>query len=311
MCLAEASFYVVVPPCPREHFRRLSGRIRQQRRDLRQRTSPDHPFMPYITVHNQRIHYSEQRAAVGPERIPLVLVHGAGGTLYHWPPGLRRLAQHDVFAIDLPGHGHSQGPGREDVGDYAQFLWDWAEALRLPPFVLAGHSMGGGIALTFALRYPQRLRGLALVATGARLRVHPDILQAIRTDKEGVGEQLVAWVHGHRASPAQRRQYLRHFMATDTDVMYGDWLACDRFDVMQRLPDIHLPTLIIAGSQDRMTPVKYAAFMAESLPDADLTVIEGAGHMIMLEQPALVVGAMTGFLERLKGEGEEMDVLGE
>ena len=261
--------------------------------------------MPYIVVHNQRIHYSEHRAAVGPERMPLVLVHGAGGTLYHWPPGLRRLAQHDVFAIDLPGHGRSAGPGREDIGDYADFLQDWAEALGLPPFVLAGHSMGGGIALTFALRYPQRLRGLALVATGARLRVHPDILQGIRLDKEGVGEQLVDWVHGHRASPAQRRQYLRHFMATDTDVMYGDWLACDRFDVMQQLTDIHLPALIIAGSQDRMTPVKYAAFMADSLPDADLTVIEGAGHMIMLEQPELVVGAITGFLERLQRTGDE------
>jgi len=259
--------------------------------------------MPYITLHNQRIHYSEHRTDVGTEPIPLVLVHGAGGTLYHWPPGLRRLAQHDVFAIDLPGHGRSEGPGREDIGAYADFLRDWAVALQLPPFVLAGHSMGGGIALTFALRYPQRLRGLALVATGARLRVHPDILQAIRTDKEGVGQQLVDWVHGHRASPIQRRQYLRHFLATDTDVMYGDWLACDRFDVIQQLSDIHLPTLIIAGSQDRMTPVKYASFMAEVMPDADLTVIEGAGHMIMLEQSGLVTGAVAGFLERLRRAG--------
>ena len=259
--------------------------------------------MPYITLHNQRIHYSEHRFATGPDRIPLVLVHGAGGTLYHWPPGLRRLAQHDVFALDLPGHGRSQGPGREDVGDYADFLLDWADALQLPPFVLAGHSMGGGIVLTFALRHPQRLRGLTLVATGARLRVHPDILQAIRTDKERVGQQLVDWVHSHRTSPAQRRQYLRHFLSTDADVMYGDWLACDRFDVMQQLLDIHLPTLIIAGSQDRMTPVKYASFMAEAMPDADLTVIEGAGHMIMLEQSELVTGAVAGFLERLRREG--------
>ncbi len=261
--------------------------------------------MPSITLHNQRIHYSEHRSDAGSDRIPLVLVHGAGGTLYHWPPGLRRLAKHDVFAIDLPGHGRSAGPGREDVGDYADFLLDWIDALQLPPFVLVGHSMGGGIALIFALRHAQRLRGLALVATGARLRVHPDILQAIRIDKEGVGQQLVEWVHGHRASPAQRRQYLRHFLSVDTDVMYGDWLACDRFDVMQQLADIHLPTLIIAGSQDSMTPAKYASFMAEAMPDADLTVIEGAGHMIMLEQPQMVIGAVAGFLERLKRAGSK------
>ncbi len=256
--------------------------------------------MPYITAHNQRIHYSEHRTDTEPGRMPLVLVHGAGGTLYHWPPGLRRLAKHDVFAIDLPGHGRSEGPGREDIGDYADFLLDWVDAMQLPQFVLAGHSMGGGIALTFALRHPQRLRGLVLVATGARLRVHPDILQAIRTDKEGVGEQLVEWAHGHRASPAQRRQYLQYFLSTDSNVMYGDWLACDRFDVMQQLQDVYPPALIIAGSQDRMTPAKYASFMAESMPDADLTIIEGAGHMIMLEQPQMVTGAVAGFLERLK-----------
>ncbi len=189
------------------------------------------------------------------------------------------------------------------MADYADFLSDWADALQLPPFVLAGHSMGGGIALTFALQYPQRLRGLGLVATGARLRVQPDILETIRADKQGVGQLLVESVHSPRVTPTQRQQYLQHFLSVDTDVLVGDWLACDRFDVMQRLPEIHLPALVIAGSQDQMTPVKYAAFMAAALPDADLTIIDGAGHMIMLEQPEMVTSAVAGFLERLKREG--------
>jgi len=259
--------------------------------------------MPYISVQNQRTHYSEHRADSAQESIPLVLVHGAGGSLYHWPPRLRRLAQNDVFAIDLPGHGRSQGPGRESMDDYTQFLLDWADALHLPPFVLAGHSMGGGIALTFTLQHPQRLRGLGLVATGSRLRVHPDILEAIDADKQGVGQLLVEWVHGHRASPAQRKQYLQHFLSVDTDVLVGDWLACDRFDVMHRMSEIHLPTLIITGSQDRMTPARFASYMATAISDADLTVIDGAGHMIMLEQPEMVTGAVAGFMERLRREG--------
>ena len=266
--------------------------------------------MPYISVQNQRIYYSEHRANDVQESIPLVLVHGAGGVLYHWPPRLRRLAQNDVFAIDLPGHGRSQGPGRESMDEYADFLLDWADALQLPPFVLAGHSMGGGIALTFVLQHPQRLRGLGLVATGSRLRVHPDILEAIADEKEGVGQQnrervggqLVEWVHGHRATPKQRKQYLQHFLSVDTDVLVGDWLACDRFDVMHRISEIHLPTLIITGSQDQMTPVRFASYMAKVMSDADLTIIDGAGHMIMLEQPEMVTGAMAGFMERLRRE---------
>lgn len=256
--------------------------------------------MPYLQCDDQRIHYSEHCDDLMGQRLPLVLLHGAGGSLMHWPPGLRRLPDHDVFAFDLPGHGRSQGPGRDSIGEYAELLRICVEKLDLPGFVLAGHSMGGAIAMAFALRYPGRLRGLVLVATGARLRVHPDILNGIRADKEGVGEMLVEWVHGHRASPAQRRQYLRHFLAVDTDVMYGDWLACDRFDVVKQLPDIATPTLVIVGSQDRMTPVKYATYMADHIPDSDLTIIEGGGHMLMLEQPELVTGAILGFMDRIR-----------
>ncbi|NOZ72370.1 MAG: alpha/beta hydrolase [Chloroflexi bacterium] len=256
--------------------------------------------MPFATVQNQRIHYSESRQDLGGRKPALVLIHGAGGNLFHWPPGLRRLPNHDVYALDLPGHGRSQAPGRDDIGAYAEFLRDWADVIGLERFVLAGHSMGGAIAQMFALRYPRRLVGMILVGTGARLRVHPDILHRIRTDPKGIGELLVGWVHGQRASEAQRRQYLRYFLAVDTDVMYGDWLACDRFDLMEQLSQITLPTLIIAGSQDQMTPLKYAKFMAQQLPDADLTVIEGAGHMMLLEQPLLVTSAISGFLDRLR-----------
>ena len=255
--------------------------------------------MPYLTWKHRRTHYSEFRDDLRGRWPALVLVHGAGGNLYHWPPGLRRLPDHNVYAIDLPGHGRSEGPGCDQIGDYVEFIRDWAEALGAPPFVLAGHSMGGAIAQTFALRYPNRLKGLVLVATGARLRVHPRILEGIRSDKAGVAELLAEWAHGRRATPAQRRQFIRYVMAVDTDVMYGDWLACDRFDIMGRLEDIQTPTLIIAGEQDVMTPVKYARYLADHIPDSDLVIIPDAGHMVMSEQPELTISAIAGFLERL------------
>ncbi|RME82279.1 MAG: alpha/beta hydrolase [Caldilineae bacterium] len=256
--------------------------------------------MPYCELEGQRIHYLEHRDDLRRRHIPLVLVHGAGGSAMHWPPALRRLPDHDVYALDLPGHGRSQGPGRDDIGAYAEVVHAWAEAIGLAPFVLAGHSMGGAIALTFALRYPAHLRGLGLVATGARLKVNPQILQGLRSDREGVGRLLVEWVHGQRASPAQKRQYLRHFLAVDEDVLLGDWHACDRFDLRDHLPDIRVPALVVSGSQDKMTPATFGQYLAERLPDADLTLIEGGGHMLMLEQPVLVTQAFAGFLARLE-----------
>ena len=153
--------------------------------------------MPTIIVTGEKLHYQfrhEIRQADGP---PLVLVHGAGGNLMHWPGELRRLPGHTVYALDLPGHGKSGGAGRAEIGAYAEVVRGFAEALGLVPFVLAGHSMGGAIALEFALRYPARLAGLILVGTGARLRVAPEILAGIQDDFKA---RPSSWRSGHTAS---------------------------------------------------------------------------------------------------------------
>ncbi len=257
--------------------------------------------MSYAPVQNQRLHYSEHRDDLAQQRPPLVLVHGAGMSLMSWPPGLRRLANHDVYALDLPGHGRSQGPGRDSIGGYVEVLSSWAAMLKLPPFVLAGHSMGGAIALQFALRYPQHLCGLVLAATGARLRVAPAILDNVRTQPSLVAAQLVEWVHGPRATPEQKRHYLRHLQTVDLDVFYGDWVACNAFDVRESLPDCQTPALVLAGTRDVMTPPAGATYLAEQLPNADLKWFEGAGHMLMIEQPEQVTATIAGFMDQRRG----------
>jgi pimeloyl-ACP methyl ester carboxylesterase len=255
--------------------------------------------MPFVTVGHRRLHYAEHRSAVAADQPALVLIHGAGGNLYHWPPTLRRLPGHDVFAPDLPGHGRSPGPGCTTIAEYAAVVAAWLDHLALSPCVVAGHSMGGAIALALALGQAPQLRGLVLIATGARLRVHPDILHRVRDDPVGVGRQVVAWAYGPQATPEQKRQYLRHLLAVDREVLYGDWLACDRFDVREQLDAVSVPTLILAGTADMMTPPKWAAFLAEHIPGADLAWIEGAGHMLPLERPAEVAAAIAGFMARL------------
>jgi pimeloyl-ACP methyl ester carboxylesterase len=255
--------------------------------------------MPTIILNNQRLHYAAHHNDPHTPPTPLVLVHGAGGNLYHWPPGLRRLPGHDVYALDLPGHGKSEGPGRDSIDGYVQVVYDWARALDLPPFVIAGHSMGGAIAQTFALTHPEMLKGMILVATGARLRVHPKILDGIRTDMNAVGEMLMDWAYGQKATPEQKRQFLKQFNSVDQDVMYGDWAACNVFDIRDQLAHIDIPTLVISGSMDVMTPEKYGRYMAENLPNADFALIEGGGHMLMIEQPQMVINAIRGFLDQL------------
>lgn len=223
-------------------------------------------------------------------RPPLVLIHGAGGTRLHWPPTLRRWPGADVYALDLPGHGDAPGPGRSTILGYRQAIEDWMAARALPPAVVMGHSMGGALALALALDAPQRVAGIVLVGTGARLRVHPLLLEATAAGEVPTEAltTLVSWWYSPSASPRLSVLASRVLAATNASVLHGDFQACDGFDVMERLGTIDRPALVVVGEDDRMTPVKYARFLAENLPDARLEVIPGAGHMVMLEQPAAV-----------------------
>lgn len=255
--------------------------------------------MPSVVIEGRKLHYRVHRGAPQLHAPPLVLVHGAGGNLMHWPGELRRLPGHTVYGLDLPGHGHSEGEGHSEIGEYAEVVRAFAETLALPDFVLGGHSMGGAIALEFALRYPGRLRGLLLVGTGARLRVAPQILTGILDDPDATAALLAEWTHADVTDANLLRQYARRLKETPAGVVHGDFVACDAFDRRSDVEGIDLPSLIICGAVDRMTPVKYSEFLRDSTPRSQLAVIPDAGHMVMLEQPAAVAAAVREFLDRL------------
>lgn len=180
--------------------------------------------MPTLTIADQTIYYthSKPRGSLA-SRPPLVLVHGAGGDHLHWPPQLRRLAETEVYALDLPGHSRSTGAGRSTIAAYAQVIKAFGDTLALPPFVLAGHSMGGAIALAFALEYGVDLAGLVLVGTGARLRVNPAVLTGVQTDFDATTAQVIDWMY----TPAfpYRRQALKQLRTTDPQTLHDDFFG--------------------------------------------------------------------------------------
>ncbi len=255
--------------------------------------------MPAITIGGEPLHYQLHRGAAQSAAPPLMLVHGAGGNLMHWPGALRRLPGRTVYALDLPGHGKSGGAGRADIGAYAGVVRGFAEGLALAPFVLAGHSMGGAIALEFALRYPARLAGLILVGTGAKLRVAPEILTGVLDDNAGTTELLAQWAHGEHVEPNLLRLYTRRLREVNPQVIHDDFAACDAFDRRADVSRITTPTLILCGEADRMTPVKFSQYLHEQIAGCNLIVVPGAGHMVMLEQPAAVAEAVAQFLADL------------
>ncbi len=232
-------------------------------------------------------------------RPPLVFIHGAGGTHLHWPPQVRRMIGQRVFALDLPGHGKSGGVGSQSIAEYAGAVVDFLDAARLNAAVFIGHSMGGAIALTLALDFPQRVLGLGLVGTGARLRVHPQILET--TASEASFPEAIQIINdaefGPAASPRLKELAARQMALIRPPVIHGDFLACNEFDVMQRLGEISVPALILCGTEDILTPMKYSEYLRDHIRNARLIVVPNAGHMAMLEQPEAVADEIGAFAD--------------
>ncbi|HEX9373176.1 MAG TPA: alpha/beta fold hydrolase [Roseiflexaceae bacterium] len=252
--------------------------------------------MPLAITAAGAIFYA-RRGASGPA---LICIHGAGGTHAHWGYQLRDLdGVAQVYTIDLPGHGRSALPGRASIAGYGLALHELMDAIGLERAALVGHSMGGAIALWTALERPERVAGLGLVGAGARLRVAPAILEGLGRDLPATIRLIVEYSYAAAAPPELRARAEASYALCDPVVYRDDFVACDGFDVAARLPAIRCPAAIVCGAEDRMTPPKYGEQLRAGLPDATLTLVPGAGHMLMIERPAAVSEALRALAQRL------------
>lgn len=230
------------------------------------------------------------------KKTPVIFIHGAGGNGTLWHNQLLGLARVCTpLAVDLPGHGSSEGEAADRISTYREQIKDFIESAGLSKAVLCGHSMGGAIAMDCALNYPENLAGLILVSTGARLKVAPKILETYREGKQNLS--LAKHLYGPDAREELVREGEKMLAETPPEVSYSDFTACDQFDAMEEISNIDLPTLVLCGEQDAMTPPKYSRSLAEKIPGARLELFPTGGHMLMQEQADQVNKAISRFLQ--------------
>lgn len=231
---------------------------------------------------------------------PIIFIHGVGGSAQYWYFQREYLKNiMEVILIDLPGHGQSTGEGCKTIEEARDIVRDVILEMGIKKCYLAGHSMGGGIAMSFALAYPELLKGIILICTGAKLKVFPSILDGVMKDKEATVRMIMMdYAFSKKAPQKMKDNGFKDMMKSSAQIIYQGFTACDHFNFIGSLDKITLPALIIGGKDDLLTPPTYSEYLHKEIQGSDLVIVEDAGHMAMIEQPDAVNQAIGGFVMR-------------
>jgi len=259
----------------------------------------------YTNINGVRLFYSDR----GPKNgTALLLVHGFPLDHRLWDIQLAGLSPMlRVIAPDLRGHGQSQvPPGPYSMDQHADDLAALLDDLSVARVIVAGLSMGGYVAFAFWRRYAQRVQALILADT----RAEPDTSQArvnrdatvARVQEIGVEafarEMLPKLLAPGSLADTRRRGRAFEIMASQplAGIIGALGGLRDRVDSRPTLPTISVPTLVLAGEEDTITPPASGATMAATIPNARLVIVPHAGHLSPLENPSAVNAALRAFI---------------
>jgi pimeloyl-ACP methyl ester carboxylesterase len=234
----------------------------------------------------------------------VVFLHGAGFDHSAWALHSRWFAHHGhaVLAPDLPGHGRSAGPALPSIGAMADWTAALLDAAGAKPAHLIGHSMGSLIALEAAARDPGRVAALSLIGTAASMSVGPDLLQVAEANDQAAIDMVSIWGLGAAAElgGSLAPGLWMHGSAQATlsrcppGVLFNDLSACNAYqDALASAARVTVPTTLVLGERDMMTPAKSGKALAAAMPQARSIVLRGAGHMMMAERPDELLAALT------------------
>jgi pimeloyl-ACP methyl ester carboxylesterase len=283
------------------------------------------PLAPALSVEVEGVKINYTSTVKSPQALTLVLIHGFGASLESWHdvhPAL--TAKFQVVRLDLLGHGFTDKPAGGDYSPqgHARLVSGFIGKLGLKRVVLAGHSMGGGIALLLtqppspAVPQPFEIAGLVLIASSGYPQPLPFFIEALRDPVLRFFSQLIPAEQRTRytleriffsrahLTPERVHRYAYfaslpgHFHAqTQTALQI---VPADLAQLSTRIKTVRLPTLILWGDQDRVVPLENAHRFKRDIPAATLHIVPQAGHMLPEERPSQVFDFIEYFVKTLR-----------
>lgn len=249
-----------------------------------------------LTVDGRYVFAATGGHAFEPTQPVVVFLHGSGMDHTVWQLQARYFAWHgrSVLAVDMPGHGRSEGPALTTIEAMADWVFALLDAAGVDRAALVGHSMGAAVALEAAGRQPDRVTAIALCGTAAEMPVHPDLLKAAEAGEHVALDLIASWgldrrahLGGARAPGAWMMGGVVRLLEQGRDAVVGTDLRAsnDYQGAMAAAARLTCPVLFVLGDRDRMTPVKAARPLADAIGGARVDIIPQSGHMMMVEQP--------------------------
>lgn len=263
-----------------------------------------------ITLAGKTVHIATGEARPRVGQPSLLFIHGAGMTHTVWALQSRYFASRgrNVLAVDLPGHGGSEGAALDSIPALADWIVALLEQLDLGQAALIGHSMGALVALDAAARYPEWVSALGLLGVAADMPVNQALLDAAAEDRAAAIDMMTGWgfgpaglIGGNRQSGGWMLGGIRALMLNNIrafpGALYCDLKACNDYaDGRRHAGAVTQPTFVVTGAVDLMTPARAGRKLAQAMTGvphgAALIELPAVGHMMMQEAPDAVLDAM-------------------
>lgn len=256
-----------------------------------------------IEVDRQQAHASTGGVELTGDDPVVLLIHGAGMDGTVWQLQTRYLAYRGfrAVAVDLPGHGHSEGDALASVEDMADWVARFVEVAGFGSVHVVGHSMGTFIALELASRYPALTSSITLCGTATAMPVHPDLLDAAEKDLPAAAALMAAWGHAKPAhlglNPTPGLWMIGGARALVENSKPGalatDFQACMAYRGAEAAAAATAcPATVVIGLGDKMTPAKGGRAVAAALGSPTVVELADTGHTMMIENPRAVKRAI-------------------
>jgi len=237
--------------------------------------------------------------SAGPEDgRAVIFIHGATGDSRLFLAQLQGLGDRfRVIAVDLPGHGSSQPGGDLTIESYRDSVVALMHHLNLEQVTLAGHSMGGGVLFEVFDAVPERIRSMIFISSAHILPVNPMVFELIENNFNGFCELAVKLSYSPDANEAILRLGVEEMRKVGPRIAKTDFGICSRFEYAAQAAKISKPVLAITTEEDRMVPMKLVKQLVETVPGAQIAVLNAKGHMPHIEAAQQLNEVIARFLD--------------